>query len=469
MTSSRKVKVALAVVLALVLVGGLTTVVLNVSRIGTSRIVAYFDNSNGIYTGDNVLILGVPVGKIEKIEPEPLRAKITFDVDDTYKVPADVKAVIVSPTLVTVRAIQLTPAYTGGPTMGSGAIIPQQRTAVPVEFDDLRQQLQKLTAALQPTQPGGQSTLGEFINTAADNLRGQGANIRDTLIKLSEAFSVLGDHSNDIFGTLKNLATLVSALQSSTDLLRHLNRNLASVTGLLSDDPDALANAAKDLNTAVGDVQSFVAENREPIGTASDKLTSISQALIGSLDDLKQTLHIAPTAFQNLTNIYHPAFGALTGDLAMNNFADPISFICGAIQAASRLNMEQAAKLCVQYLAPIVKNRQYNFFPLGGNPYVAPIARPNEVTFSEDWLRPLTEPGQVRDYYEGPLPDENQIPPGTTPPVAAPAAAPDNAAPQAAGPAPDNTGPQGLPAEATPTDPAAGLPGLMVPPVRGGS
>jgi phospholipid/cholesterol/gamma-HCH transport system substrate-binding protein len=469
MTSSRKVKVALAVVLALVLVGGLTTVVLNVSRIGTSRIVAYFDNSNGIYTGDNVLILGVPVGKIEKIEPEPLRAKITFDVDDTYKVPADVKAVIVSPTLVTVRAIQLTPAYTGGPTMGSGAIIPQQRTAVPVEFDDLRQQLQKLTAALQPTQPGGQSTLGEFINTAADNLRGQGANIRDTLIKLSQAFSVLGDHSNDIFGTLKNLATLVSALQSSTDLLRHLNRNLASVTGLLADDPDALANAAKDLNTAVGDVQSFVAENREPIGTASDKLTSISQALIGSLDDLKQTLHIAPTAFQNLTNIYHPAFGALTGDLAMNNFADPISFICGAIQAASRLNMEQAAKLCVQYLAPIVKNRQYNFFPLGGNPYVAPIARPNEVTFSEDWLRPLTEPGQVRDYYEGPLPDENQIPPGTTPPVAAPAAAPDNAAPQAAGPAPDNTGPQGLPAEATPTDPAAGLPGLMVPPARGGS
>jgi phospholipid/cholesterol/gamma-HCH transport system substrate-binding protein len=469
MTSSRKVKVALAVVLALVLVGGLTTVVLNVSRIGTSRIVAYFDNSNGIYTGDNVLILGVPVGKIEKIEPEPLRAKITFDVDDTYKVPADVKAVIVSPTLVTVRAIQLTPAYTGGPTMGSGAIIPQQRTAVPVEFDDLRQQLQKLTAALQPTQPGGESTLGEFINTAADNLRGQGANIRDTLVKLSEAFSVLGDHSNDIFGTLKNLATLVSALQSSTDLLRHLNRNLASVTGLLADDPDALANAAKDLNTAVGDVQSFVAENREPIGTASDKLTSISQALIGSLDDLKQTLHIAPTAFQNLTNIYHPAFGALTGDLAMNNFADPISFICGAIQAASRLNMEQAAKLCVQYLAPIVKNRQYNFFPLGGNPYVAPIARPNEVTFSEDWLRPLTEPGQVRDYYEGPLPDENQIPPGTTPPVAAPAAAPDNAAPQAAGPAPDNTGPQGLPAEATPTDPAAGLPGLMVPPARGGS
>lgn len=455
MTTRRKQK-ATAAALVLLLIGGITTVVLSSSAFAKTHIVAYFDDSNGVYNGDDVMILGVPVGKIEKIEPQPMRAKITFYVDAQYKVPAAAKAVIVSPTLVTSRAIQLTPVYTGGPTMGSGAIIPQERTAVPMEFDDLRKQLEKLTATLQPTRPGGQSTLGDFINTAADNLRGQGANIRDTLIKVSQAFSALGDHSNDIFGTVKNLAILVSALQSSTDLMRQLNRNLASVTGLLADDPDAIANAAENLNKAVVDVQSFLADNREPLGTTVDKLTSISNALVESLDDIKQTLHISPTAFQNLLNIYHPAYGALTGALAANNFADPISFLCGAIQAASRLNSAQSAKLCVQYLAPIVKNRQYNFLPLGGNPYIGPIARPNEVTFSEDWLRPLTEPGRVRDYYEGPLPDEGQPPPpGTTPPVPTPAAAP------------GNTSPQPRPAEATPTDPAAGLSGVMVPPGGG--
>ena len=71
--------------------------------------------------------------------------------------------------------------------------------------------------------------LGAFVNTAADNLRGQGADIRDTIIKLSQAFSALGDHSNDIFGTVKNLSILVSALQDSTDLMRQLNQNLAAV------------------------------------------------------------------------------------------------------------------------------------------------------------------------------------------------------------------------------------------------
>ena len=188
----------------------------------------------------------MPVGKIDKIEPQPDRVKITFWYNDKYKVPADAKAVILSPSLVTPRSIQLTPAYTGGPAMADGAVIPQERTAVPVEWDDFRQQLEKLTQTLQPTQPGGVSTLGAFVNTAADNLRGQGPDIRDTIIKLSQAISALGDHSDDLFGTFKNLSTLVSALRDSSGLLRQLNQNLAAVTDLLADDPNEVGNAVRE-------------------------------------------------------------------------------------------------------------------------------------------------------------------------------------------------------------------------------
>ena len=77
---------------------------------GRTHIVAYFANSNGVFVGDDVRIRGVNVGKIDAIEPQPTRAKISFWVDDTYKIPADAKAVILSPTLVTSRAMQLTPA-----------------------------------------------------------------------------------------------------------------------------------------------------------------------------------------------------------------------------------------------------------------------------------------------------------------------------------------------------------------------
>ncbi|MGV0737991.1 MCE family protein [Mycobacterium syngnathidarum] len=446
MTASARMRIALSALLVGCLIAGAVAVLRISPSLNQIHVVGYFDNTNGMFVGDEVRILGVPVGTIDKIEAEPHRVKVSFSYAAKYRVPADANAAILSPSLVTSRAIQLTPAYTGGPVLADNAVIPQERTAVPVEWDDFRVQLEKLTESLKPTGPGGLSTLGELVSTGADNLRGEGGNVRDTLIKMSQAFSALGDHSEDLFSSVRNLATLVSALQSSTDLMSRLNRNFAGVTALLANDPDEIGNSMRDLNVAVADVQGFLAENRESLGTTSDKLASVSQALNDSLDDIKQTLHVAPTSLANFLNIYNPAQNALTGMLAVSNFNNPVSFLCGAIQAASRLGAEQSAKLCVQYLAPIIKNRQYNFLPFGMNPIVGTQARPNEITYSEDWMRP------------------DHVPAAGAPET--PRAATEPAQPQPGGP---------LPAEAgtgtgtVSTDPGAGLSGLMVPPTGAGS
>jgi phospholipid/cholesterol/gamma-HCH transport system substrate-binding protein len=435
---TRTPRILLAAALAVILAAGVIVLLRTVENIDRTHVVAYFENANGIYPGDDVRIIGVPVGKIESIEPQPEQVKISFWFDSKYKVPADVKAAILSPTLVTARSIQLTPAYTSGPVLKNDAVISRDRTAVPVEWDTVRQQLEKLADTLQPTEPGDVSPLGSVINTAADNLRGEGTNIRNTVIKLSQAVTALGDHSTDIFSTVKNLAILVSALQDSTDVMRQLNQNLATVTGLLANNPDEVADAVRDLNNVVGEVQTFVADNREALGTTSDKLAGVTQALTDSLADVKQFLHVAPNTLQNYVNIWQPAQGAVSSVPMLNNFANPISFLCGGIQAASRLGAEQSAKLCVQYLAPILKNRQYNFLPINQNVFVGASTRPNELTYSEDWLRP--------DY----------IPPQPVPAQAAPAA------PGAAPPPP--TGPP-LAAEMPVTpNPADGLHGMMVPP-----
>lgn len=426
----RRYRKWIAAGLSLILAAGLAVVATSADFVPKNRVVAYFLNSNGLFVGDQVRVLGVPVGKIDSIEPQPDRVKVSFWFDRRHPVPADVNAVIIAPSLVTARAIQLTPAYTGGPTLGDNAVIPRQRTAVPVEWDDLREQLSKLTESLEPTQPGGVSTLGALIQTGANNLRGEGANIRATLIALSDTLSSLGDHSADIFATVSNLSTFVAALRDSTTLMRRLNGNLAAVTGVLAENPAEVGRALDDLNTAVVAVTAFVKENRDAVATSTDRLSSITTAVNDSMADIKQTLHIAPNTFANFLNAYEPAQGAFTTVPAINNFSDPINFVCGAIQAASRLGAEQAAKLCVQYLAPIVKNRQYNFPPIGLNPVVGAIARPNEVTYSEDWLRP--------DYV----------------PTASGDAAPTRADPP----------PPPLPAEAQPTDPTTGLTGLMVSP-----
>ncbi|MCV7097696.1 MCE family protein [Mycobacterium kubicae] len=394
---------------------------------------AYFPETTGLFVGDEVRILGVGVGVIDKIEPQPASTKVTFSVDKQYAIPADARAAILSPSLVTSRAIQLVPVYSGGPKLTPGASIPLNRTAVPVEWDDFRRQLEKLTDALQPTSPNGVNSLGEFVNSTADNLRGEGDTARDTVIKLSQAISALGDHADDIFSTVRNLQLLVSALSSSSDLLASFNQNLASVTTILSNTPNEVANAVQGLDGALSDLRGFLSENRESIGVTFDRLSSITTALNDSRADIKQILHIAPTVFQNFTNIYQPAQSAMTGIIALNNFADIPQWICSSIEAASRRGLDRVSKLCLQYVEPIIKNRIYNYIPAGINPFVGTQARPTEITYSQDSLRP--------DFTPPPPPDALAPAPGEQQP---PAEVPSSPAP-------------------TVPDPKLGLQGLMVP------
>ena len=87
----------LTVALVLVLIGGVLAAVRASGHSARTMVVGYFDNSTALFPGDDVRILGVPVGKVDRIEPQPDRVKIWFWFDSDVKVPAEVNAVIMSP------------------------------------------------------------------------------------------------------------------------------------------------------------------------------------------------------------------------------------------------------------------------------------------------------------------------------------------------------------------------------------
>ena len=359
-----------AALLAVVLVGGIVAVVWTATGAGRTHVTAYFDNSNGIYPGDNVVILGVPVGKIDKIEPQPDRVKVSFWYRDKYKVPADAKAVILSPSLVTVRAIQLTPAYTGGPAMKDHAVIPRERTAVPWSGTTSVSNSRSSPRRCSPPNPAASvrwapsstprpTTCAARAPTSAT----PSSSCRRRSRRSATTAATCSRPSRTCRSWCRRCTTAATAAASEPEPGRG-----DEVAGQRSRTRSPTRCGTSTMWSATS--RTFVAENREALGTTSDKLASVSNAVVESLDDIKQTLHIGTPAFQNFANIYQPANVALTGAIAVSNFANPVQFLCSAVQAASRLGAEQSAKLCVQYLAPILKNRQYNFPPLGFNPFV---------------------------------------------------------------------------------------------------
>lgn len=120
-------------------------------RVSNYTVVGYFSSAAGLYPGDEVRIVGVPVGLIESISPQADAVKITMRIQHDVKLPADARAVMLAPNLVSARFIQITPAYRQGPAMTDGDTIELGRTAVPVEWDDVKTELTRLSQTLGPS------------------------------------------------------------------------------------------------------------------------------------------------------------------------------------------------------------------------------------------------------------------------------------------------------------------------------
>jgi phospholipid/cholesterol/gamma-HCH transport system substrate-binding protein len=367
---------AVAVVVVLALVIGLVYMLTGgATKTGT----VYFKVANSIYPGDAIRILGMEVGSIDKVTPESDKVRIDFHYDAKYTVPADVKAALMSPTLVATRFIQLDPAYTGGPEFEDGATIPVERTAVPVEFDELKKQLDQLSDTLGPKTPGEKGSLTRALDTIQKNGVqdgvGQGQNFHDMITELSKAAKTVSDGRGDLFGTIKNLSTFTSTLNRYDAKIVEFDHRLADVSGLLADNTKTFRELLPKVDEAGAEVDKFLHENGPRLTETVDRAGSVSRNLSKSRMDLAQALHIGPNALINFTNLFNPRTGEIYANVAPNNtasFGSQGDGICALITSAGAANENAAQSQCVDKLGPIFKQVAVGAVPLGANPVTAP-------------------------------------------------------------------------------------------------
>lgn len=381
--------VATAAVLAVLLVAG-GAFLIRQMFFGPTKITAYFTSATGIYAGDEVRVSGVRVGTIASIDPEGTQAKITLKVDHGVPVPADAKAVIVAQNLVAARYVQLTPAYRGkaGPKMASGAVIPLDRTAVPVEWDEVKTQIMRLSTDLGPDSKLSTSAMGRFIDSAANALDGNGAKLRETIAQLSGVTRVLGEGSGNVVDIVKNLQIVVTALRDSNPQIVQFQDRLATLTSVLNDSRTNLDGAVNDLSVAIGEVKRFISETRDPTSEQLQRLSNVTQVLADNQMALKNVLHVAPNAFANQYNIYNPITGDYGGAFTLPNLANPVQFVCGSIAALENVTAPEGAKLCGQYLGPAMRLLTLNYLPIPTNPYLMPSADPAAIVYADPALAP---------------------------------------------------------------------------------
>ena len=320
-------------------------------------VTAHFPRAVSIYQGSDVRILGVNVGRVTAVTPEGNSVRVDMEYDAKYSVPADAKAVIVTPTLVADRFVQLTPAYDkGDKLMADGADIALPETAVPVELDRIYASLRDLSEALGPNGVNKDGTLDHVLAAGANALDGKGELGNQMLTQLAAAAQTFGEGSGPLFDTVSQLAQLTTTLAENDKFVRAFVRDLAGVSSQLADERTEIRQSLAAVADAVGTVKGFVHDNRQALVTDVEKLTRVMQTINSEKDSIDTALRVAPTAIGNLSLAYNSQTGTIGSRIGVSgNLWDADGFLCSVVQQADLpgKSADLACALFKQLLEPV--------------------------------------------------------------------------------------------------------------------
>ena len=301
----RALSLIVGVIIAVLVAGGATLAVSLTGGTPTRTITATFAETPGLYVGNHVDVLDIPVGTVTGIQPGPTGVRVTMQVEDSVKVPASARAVLMAPQVVNDRFVELDPAYSGGPAMPAGAHIPESRTLEPLSVDEILASLNSLLTALGPSAASQKGLLGTLVDRLDSLIGGQGANLHHTIDSTSRAVSALAGDSPQMVATLRKLSSLIGSLAADAGNYQSFTDTLATATADLSGDRGALASALHSLQSTLGEVSSFIQANAANLGAGLANVEQATATLAASQSQLAQALEITPLAVQNLGMAVH--------------------------------------------------------------------------------------------------------------------------------------------------------------------
>lgn len=312
------------------------------------RLTAYFTNTVGLYEGADVTILGIPVGRVDKVTPAGQAVRVELHYEAKYKIPADAQAVIVAQSLVSDRFVQLTPVFENGPVLQDRATLDVSRTAVPVEVDEVSNSLNELSKALGPDGANADGSLSRMLEVAARNLDGNGEELRGTISDTAEVLSTLGDNSENITASIENLEGVTQALADNDQSVRQFTDHLAEVSAQLNGEKEELGQVLQILGPTLRNVTSFVRDNRKALADNVDDLAEVTAILVKQQDALDEFVRVAPVAISNMTRAYDPISGTLHTRTNFLQFKNPADWICSLAYS-----LGTPADECLKTLKPI--------------------------------------------------------------------------------------------------------------------
>ncbi len=267
-----------------------------------------FTDTTGLYVGNDVQTIGVSIGEVTKIVPRGPRVDVTVRVDEP--VSADVGAVIMQSALVTDRFVELTPPWTSGAKLASGAIVPLARTRAPANVDDIFAAVDDLLVALSDTTKDGKD-IGDLLSVTAEQLEGKGEAFARLLDESGRALATVGGTDEDLTAIVDDADALVSMLAKRDQTIRALVDSVADSAELFAGQRSDIAKSLATLDQLSRKMTDFINDNDVLMTRTVDRTSDVLGTIADQRESITDAFNTLPLAAENIARAYNPD----TGDL----------------------------------------------------------------------------------------------------------------------------------------------------------
>lgn len=297
----RKVITALRL-LAVLALGGVAGCSGGPLNSGDITVVAQFDSGAGLYVGNAVAVLGMPVGEVTAIAPTGTHVEVTMRIDREVPIPADATAVTLSTSVLTDRHVEFSPVYRGGDTLRDGARLPIEQTRTPVGIDRLISMADRMSGDLAGDTPD-EGPIARLLSVAAAATSGNGAELRATMDELSKALR-LGDDAgaqtrDTVTQLVDELSKLIAAAAANDAVIRDFGTASGQLGTTLAELGIGAGTTGAQVNQLMLQAEELLTTNRAALQSTMADMAIVTQALTDYRTQLAEFLDVTPLLLDN--------------------------------------------------------------------------------------------------------------------------------------------------------------------------
>jgi len=249
------------------------------------ELVASFDDVAGLYSGDDVRLAGIPIGRVSDIEVVDGTARVGFVVESDVEVPEDSTVAVRWRNLIGQRFLSIEPG--SAPTMlGDGDTMSESDDVV--DLGRVVNQLSPLAQAVGPDQ------VNRILTALVTAFEGNEGNYDALLADLGSLSDVLAEREGQLGQMLADYDTITSAIASRDDQIAAMATNLASITGTLNATDDLISTALTEFAAFADGTETLLARSEEDLGAVLEHVAALTGTVVGDLDLVEQAIQTMP-------------------------------------------------------------------------------------------------------------------------------------------------------------------------------